>query len=541
MAGGHTADWDDQVRRAVLASVRQELSAPVAVILGYAEMLLEDAARPGLAEFANDLRRIHAAGTQLAGFVDRLLGAGEAGWDGMTAESFKSWFRHDLRTPINAVQGYAELMLEVAEERGLATFADDLRRLIAASHALLDRIEGLVTLDAVAAPSMQPHARPLEGLEVLKESLTPEVASAMRPLADGLAVRRVQPGRILVADDNEANRDLLCRRLERGGHRVVAAENGIRALELACAQEFDLILLDLMMPRLSGYEVLTRLRATERTAHIPVIMISSLDEMDSVVRCIEAGAEDYLPKPWNPVILQARIQACIEKKQLRDRERHHLVRLEEAHRKSETLLLNILPVQVVRRLQQGEAVIADRYDDVTVLFSDVVGFTRFSAGLPAPQVVEVLNVVFCEFDRIARELGIEKIKTVGDAYMAVAGLPEPCPDHAARIATMALRMLHAADRAGSSLGNALQVRIGIHTGPVVAGIIGTHKFAYDIWGDAVNVASRMEAQGLPGEIQASHETFSRLRDQFAWIPRGEIDIKGKGPMATYLLKNLEEI
>lgn len=538
MAVEPIVDRDAQVRRAVLATVRQELSAPVAVILGYAEMMLEDAARPDMAEFAEDLRRIHAAGTQLAGFIDRFLGAGEAGSEGMTADAFKAWFRHDLRTPINAVRGYAEMMLEAAEERGLAAFATDLRRLIAASGAFLDRVEGLVTLEAGAAPVVQRDSRPLQGLEVLKESLLPEVASAIRPLADRHATRRVHAGCILVADDNEANRDLLSRRLERGGHQAVTAEDGIRALEIACAREFDLILLDLMMPRLNGYEVLLRLRAAERTAHVPVIMISALDEMDSVVRCIEAGAEDYLPKPWNPVILQARVNACIEKKQLRDRDRSHLLKLEEAHRKSESLLLNILPSQVVRRLHQGETVIADRYDDVTVLFSDVVSFTRLSASLAAPRVVEVLNSLFSEFDRIAHDLGIEKIKTVGDAYMAVAGLPEPCADHAMRVATMALRMLHAAERGGAIIGKGLQVRIGMHTGPVVAGIIGTHKFAYDVWGDAVNIASRMEAQGLPSEIQASHETFLRLRDHFTWVPRGEIEVKGRGPMETYLLKGV---
>jgi adenylate cyclase len=534
MAGELTADWDAQLRRGVLATVRQELSAPVAVILGYAEMLLEDAAHPDLMEFADDLRRIHAAGTHLVRFIDRFLG--EGGTEAMTAEAFRSWFRHDLRTPINAVRGYAEMMLEAAEERGLTVFAADLRRLLAAAHALLDRIEGLVMLDAATSPVAHKGAPVLHGLELLKESVLPEVASAMRPLVTGHAARRIEPGQILVADDNEANRDLLCRRLQRSGHKVVTAENGIRALEIACAHEFDLVLLDLMMPRLSGYEVLTRLRAAERTAHVPVIMISALDEMDSVVRCIEAGAEDYLPKPWNPVVLQARVNACIEKKQLRDRDRHHLVQLEEAHRKSEALLLNILPMQVVRRLHRGEAVIADRYDDVSILFSDVVGFTHFSSGLPAPRVVEVLNVLFSEFDRIARDLGIEKIKTVGDAYMAVAGLPEPYPDHAARIVTMALRMLRAVGRGSGEPGEGLQVRIGIHTGPVVAGIIGAHKFAFDVWGDAVNVASRMEAQGLPGEIQVSHETYSRLRGQFAWVPRGEIEIKGKGLMVTYLLR-----
>jgi class 3 adenylate cyclase/CheY-like chemotaxis protein len=349
-------------------------------------------------------------------------------------------------------------------------------------------------------------------------------------------MRRGLIGRILVADDNEENRDLLRRRLERDGHAVLLAKNGIEALEVACAQPLDLILLDLMMPRLSGFDVLTRLHAAERTVHVPVIMISALDEMDSVVRCIEAGAEDYLPKPWNPVILQARVNACLEKKQLRDRERLHLETLAEAHRKSEALLLNILPAPVVGRLQKGEGAIADRYDDATVLFADIVGFTGFSAGLAASAVVEVLNGVFTAFDHIAGELGIEKIKTVGDAYMAVAGVPEPCEDHAARAARLALKMLDVAGREGARMGRSLELRIGLHSGPVVAGIIGTHKFAYDVWGDAVNVASRMEAHGLPGEIQASYETYERLREGFAWVPRGEIEVKGRGPMLTYLLK-----
>ena len=532
MASPSTKDYDAQVRRAVVANVRQELSAPVAVILGYAEMLLEDAARPELADFADDLRRVHAAGRQLRAFVDRFVDADQPDGD---VDSFRAWLRHDLRTPVNAVKGYAELMLETAEERGLAAFAADLKHLVTSAGSLLGRIEGLVALDRVShAPGSSAHR--LEGLEVLKQSVLPEVTYAVRQLAAGPAARPALTGRILVADDNEENRDLLRRRLERDGHRVVAAKNGIEALEIACAQELDLILLDLMMPRLSGFDVLTRLHAAERTIRVPVIMISALDEMDSVARCIEAGAEDYLPKPWNPVILQARVNACLEKKQLRDRERLHLENLAEARRKSEALLLNILPAPVVRRLHQGETVIADRHEEATVLFADVVGFTQLSSGLPAHRVVEVLNGVFTAFDGIARELGIEKIKTVGDAYMAVAGVPEPCDDHAARAAHLALRMLEVADRVRSTLGHALKLRIGLHSGPVVAGIIGTHKFAYDVWGDAVNVASRMEAHGLPGEIQASSETHARLQDGFVWVPRGEIEIRGKGPMATYLLK-----
>lgn len=523
-----------QLRRAVLATVRQELGAPITVIIGYAEMLLEDAAaRPELAEFAADLQRVLAAGRQLTAFVDRLVENVQHDGEAMTEDAFRAWLRHDLLTPVNAVRGYAELMLESAEDRRVASFAADLRHLVAAADALMRRIEDVVTLDVAGAPA-GPHR--LQGLELLKQSLMPEVMSAMAPLTRAAPSRRVPPGRILVADDNDSNRDLLCRRLERDGHSVVAVENGFRALAVACAQELDLVLLDLMMPRLNGFEVLTRMRADARTAHLPVIMVSALDAMESIVRCIEAGAEDYLPKPWNPVILRARVNACLEKKMLHDRERQHRAWLEASQRKSEALLLNVLPRPVVERLQRGESVIADRYDEATVLFADIVGFTQLSAGLPAARVAEILNAIFTAFDRLAHEIEVEKIKTVGDAYMAVAGVPTPCADHADRAARLALGMAGAAARAGAALGHELRLRIGLHSGPVVAGIVGTHKFAYDVWGDAVNVASRMEANGVPGAIQASHETYMRLRGRFDWAPRGTVEVKGKGPVAAWLLK-----
>ena len=521
---------DASIRQAALAAVRQELSAPVAAILGYAEMLLEDAARPDLAEFAEDLRRIHAAGTQLGRFVDRLLAADDAQWAEMSEEAFHGLIRHDLRTPINAVKGYAELMLETAQERRLDGFAADLNRLMAASDALLTRIEEVAALDTAA-----PDGGPRAGLEILKQSVLPEVVSAVAPLVEA-APGTMPPGRILIADDNEANRELLRRRLERDGHQIITVENGVRALAVACAQELDLILLDVMMPRLGGYEVLTRLRASERTARIPVIMISALTEMNSIVRCIEAGAEDYLSKPWSPVILKARVRACLEKKHLRDRDRSRAAAIEAAHRKAEALLLNILPQSVVRRLYAGEAAIADRCEDATVLFADIVGFTALSMHLPAARVVEMLNAVFSAFDKAAQDSGVEKIKTVGDAYMAVAGVLEQCDDHPARIARLALAIMRATEAVGHELGEPVALRVGIHTGPVVAGIIGTRKFAYDVWGDAVNVASRMEAQGVPGEIQASHATYSRLKQDFIWVPRGEIALKGRGPMPAYLLK-----
>lgn len=264
-------------------------------------------------------------------------------------------------------------------------------------------------------------------------------------------------------------------------------------------------------------------------------MISALDEVDSVIRCIEAGAEDYLPKPFNPVLLRARINACLERKSLRDRERRHLARIEDEKERHENLLLNILPKPVVGRLNNGETLIADRFDEVTVLFSDLVGFTEMSSRLTPTRIVTFLNRLFSEFDDIALALGVEKIKMIGDAYMVVAGVPEPRPDHAQAIARMALDMRGAVARVGELVGEDVAFRVGIHTGPVVAGIIGTHRFLYDVWGDTVNVASRLETTSPANHIQISRATADLLSGAFDLTPRGIVEIKGKGELETYFL------
>jgi len=295
-------------------------------------------------------------------------------------------------------------------------------------------------------------------------------------------------------------------------------------------------LLDMMMPDINGYEVLTQLKADIRYRDIPVIIISALDEIDGIVRCIEAGAEDYLSKPFNPVLLRARIGASLEKTQLRNREKAAIAELRAEKERSETLLLNILPKSIIARMHRGEAPIADRFHDVTILFSDIVGFTRMSMRRSASDVVALLNAIFSAVDRLALEYGIEKIKTIGDAYMAVAGLPEPRDDHAQVIARLALAMRDVVGEVSQRHGENLKIRIGVHTGNTVAGVIGIHKFAYDVWGDTVNTASAMESHGIPNEIQVSQASFLRLSEDFLLESRGPIEIKGKGQMETFLLR-----
>ena len=202
---------------------------------------------------------------------------------------------------------------------------------------------------------------------------------------------------------------------------------------------------------------------------------------------------------------------------------------------NEALLLNILPAEIASRLKTGRGGIADGFADVTVLFGDLVGFTVLSDKIPANEVVSVLNGLFTRFDDAAGELGIEKIKTIGDCYMAVCGLPRPCPDHAERIARMALRMAESTRQYSEETGRNLQLRIGVNSGPVVAGVIGNRKFIYDLWGDTVNIASRMESTGVPGQIQVTRSVYERLKDRFDLESRGAINVKGKGEIETWLL------
>jgi adenylate cyclase len=202
--------------------------------------------------------------------------------------------------------------------------------------------------------------------------------------------------------------------------------------------------------------------------------------------------------------------------------------------KSERLLLNVLPASVAARLKESDETIADGFDSATVLFADIVGFTPLARDLPPADTVVLLDRIFAGWDQLAARHGVEKIKTIGDAYMVAAGLPTPREDHAEAIAELALEMGAEAERCAGK-GAPLEVRIGIDTGPVVAGVIGRAKFSYDLWGDTVNTASRMESHGLPGEIQVTERTYERLRDRFELRPRGTIEVKGKGPMVTYLL------
>ena len=332
--------------------------------------------------------------------------------------------------------------------------------------------------------------------------------------------------RVLVVDDNQSNQDLLCSMLKREGHEGDPAGSARKAIEKLEKHEYDLILLDLVMPEISGDILLEQLKSSSKWNRLPIIMISGDTEVESAIRCIELGAEDYILKPFNRVLLKARIGACLDKKYLMDE-------MEARNQRFKELLNRVLPAPVVRRLDEGETEIADRFESTTILFSDLVGFTRLSAQLTPSELIRILDQVFSAFDEIAQRLGVEKIKTIGDAYMAAAGLPIARPDHADLAVQMGIEMILALERIRLKLRLPLQMRVGIHSGPVAAGIIGHHRFLYEVWGDTVNVASRLEASGVPSSVHLSSETQKLLKKKYALIDLGINQIKGKGHMQTY--------
>lgn len=343
------------------------------------------------------------------------------------------------------------------------------------------------------------------------------------------------PGRLLVVDDDRLNRMMLVRRLQQEGYVVANVDNGAKALAYLEQEPCDVVLLDLLMPEMDGFQVLERLKATPTLRHLPVIIISALEEMDSILRCIEMGATDYLPKPFDPLLLRARVNASLASKRLRDVEQALMDQVKEEQAKAERLLLNILPEPIAERLKQGDNVIVEHFPAVTVLFADIVDFTTLAAGITPTTLIQMLNEIFSAFDRLAEKHGLEKIKTIGDAYMVASGLPLPRADHLEAMAEMALDMRREIARLNIHRAQPLEIRIGFNAGPVVAGVIGTKKFIYDLWGDTVNIASRMESHGVAGEIHVSAETQAQLANLYEFREQGVTFIKSKGQMTTYLL------
>jgi adenylate cyclase len=327
-------------------------------------------------------------------------------------------------------------------------------------------------------------------------------------------------GRILVVDDNRVNRLLLGRGLEEQGHTVEFAEHGRDALNLLGRGAFDLMLLDVLMPEVDGYEVLAKMKDDPHLRDLPVIMTTSLDELDSVVKCIEMGAEDYLTKPVNPVLLKARVQSSLEKKRLRDQQRE--------------LISKFATREVAEDLLTSGFSLGGKFVEAAALFCDIRSFTAIAETQGPTETIELLNDYYTlMMDAIGGEGGVVN-QMVGDGLMAIFGAPSPTPDYrlsAVRAARQMIELVELFDQQQAALGKVqIQIGVGIASGQVIAGYTGTqHRATYTCVGDTVNLAARLEAHTkvVQQPILIDEYTRAGLDGQVAVEPQGELLLKGK--------------
>jgi adenylate cyclase len=352
--------------------------------------------------------------------------------------------------------------------------------------------------------------------------------------------------RILIVDDQAANVLLLERMLQGAGYTAVTSTtHPEQVCELHRLNRYALILLDLQMPGMDGFQVMEGLKHIETEGYLPVLVITA--QPDHKLRALQAGARDFISKPFDLPEVLMRVHNMLEVRLLNLAGKKLNARLVAEQRSSERLLLNVLPQAIVERLKARPAIdgfpeiIADGFPEATILFAGLHDFSRLTETMAATELVALLNNVYSGFDTIVEKLGLEKIKIVGESYMIAAGVPTPRPDHAEAIAEAALALQQEIVRHDAPGGETFCLRIGINTGPVVAGVIGKTKFSYDVWGETVNTAWHMETYGAPGRIQVNETTYARLRARYLFEDRGEFYVKDRGELKTYFLKGRKPV
>lgn len=517
----------ERVKRAALTHVRHELKTPINAILGYSEMLLEDL-EDGEDELEKDLERIRTAGRNLLTLVDEILNPNRIAEEGSSAEleDYGAKIRVDLRNPINAVIGYAELLIENSKEMGRDYMVADLDRIQAAARRLLDLSTDIVEVATARNEDSSDPGR----LEV-SSALTEGVLAKAGTDAGAVQTDEVA-GSLLVVDDNAMNRDLLSRQLARAGFMVQTAESGAEALRIMDGRDFDLVLLDVIMPEMDGLEVLRRVKSDPHLAETPVIVLSSLDDVESAIRCIELGADDFLHKPFHPTLLQARIGASLEIRRRRDEHDRQLARLDESELFVERILRSSFPAAIADRIRSGETEIVESYGDVTVLWCDVESAARDRTRDPS-QVAGRMQRLLEALDRVAEEHELGTVVQAGDGVVLAGGVPIPAEDHAHRVASAALALR---DGLRSDPSFDAPIRVGMDSGEVTGGVLGGERLGYRLWGDPVDLARSLGRQAETGQVMVSPSAYRLLKDGWAFATLGVQEIPGRGQMRTYVLE-----
>jgi adenylate cyclase len=520
----------EQSPQALWTQLRRELRTPLDTIIGSSELLLKDADGLGLSDLISNLNLIHSAGQQLLEIINDLLDTNKfaSGDVVFNLASLIANLHYKVRIPINDVIGLSETLIENAAKQGRIDLIADLKKIQSAAEYVLSYINEIIDFSKIDAGLKKSGAEDSQRL-----SLIDRVILSLRGLAqDSAAVTGYECGSILVVDDNGINRDLLSRYLERQGHAVQVAHNGRQALEMIANSAFDLVLLDTTIPGLTGYEVLQYLKHSKSWRDLPVIMISALDEMDRVVRCIELGAEDYLLKPFNPVLLRNRVGAFLERKRQQRKLQELNTALELRNLFIRETFGSYLSDEIVDTiLQKGGLEIGGEKRRATILMADLRGFTSLSERLPAEDVVAMLNIYLGTMIEIIQKYQGTIDEFIGDAILVIFGAPILRADDSRRAVAcaveMQLAMTSVNDRNRRAGYPEVALGIGINTGEVVVGNIGSQKrIKYAVVGRAVNLTARIESYTVGGQTFISENTLSecgnilRIDSAIKVMPKG---------------------
>ncbi len=508
----------NRAKRAVVAGLRHDLRTPMNAVLGYGGVLVVEAEELGIAALVPDIQRLHTAAKKLLEQIDHLLPSGPEAAD-VDVNTIRGRLHEALLQPTAALVEQSQQLLASASRSERAS--TDLERQLGAARKLLALVQQLAL---PPAPTTETSER--AGFERVFNRLRP----SSQPTTGAL-----HAGTLLVVDDNAMNRDLLTRQLVREGYSVFTAASGKEALEKLRLHDFDLILLDVIMPEMDGIQVLEHIQRDPVLCEIPAVMISALDEIDSVARCIEKGAADYFAKPFDPVLLRARVSATLQIHQLRQDLRRAEDELAQNRTSIDDLIKSLVPRPLSDGFERGERSVSAHYPDVTAVVARLEGLDAIAARCGPGETIARVSEALAIFEQCSRAKGLEIVRATERSYTAIVGAPEWREDHAQVAADYALDLLQAIQESSPDVADRPEIRIGLNTGALIAGVAGVDRLVFGMWGDAVSTADAVACQAPAGKIQVSAATCAKLNEKFEVGSPTVIEVPGHGHLRTYVL------
>jgi CheY-like chemotaxis protein len=486
-------------------------------VIGYGSLLMAEADELGITALLPEIQRLHTAAKNLVDHIDRLLPSGPEASQ-VDIDAIRPRVHEALLHPATDLLQHSERLLAKAGSSAGA-FAD-LQRQNDAARKLLAFVQDL------ALPANSDSATSGARFEHVFNRLYPTSQQTNLQSAAGT---------LLVVDDNVANRELLTRQLVHEGYGVFSAASGKEALEKLRLHDFDLVFLDVIMPEMDGIEVLEHMQGDAALADIPVVMTSALDQIDAVARCIERGAVDYFAKPFDPVLLRARVSATLQIHRLKQDLRRAEGALGQSHGFIDELVKSVVPRPLSEGLQRGERSLSVQYPEVTAVVARVEGLDAIASRSSPEETIACFNNTVGIFERCSKDHGFEIVRLSERSYTAVSGAPEWRENHPQLAADYALDVLQAMQKSSEGARDRPEIRIGVNTGTLIAAVAGAERLTFGMWGDAVSTADALAQQAPVGKIHVSAATCAKLHGKFELGSPSVVEVPGHGHLRAYVL------